>query len=150
MYKLNFRCIGDIWDCPVCGTVFDRPSLLAKHLESIHVDHTDGRIPCPNCPARLVRSSIRTHMTTFHTFNAVCSHCGFTCNHKQRFIFHMMTKHNDLSHGEVPIHRCDRCDYYSIAMSTLMKHVRHVHEGNEFKVFWLVLFHMQSILRWAL
>ena len=59
----------------------------------------------------------------------ICPHCGY---HSKGGItamkFHMITKHNDTSFGEVHIYKCQYCDFQTYGRQRHRIHVKKKHE----------------------
>ena len=57
----------------------------------------------------------------------VCPTCGWQTKDTSYFKFHMMTKHNDHTHGTVKVYKCEHCDYENYSKHIIWKHTKRVH-----------------------
>ena len=76
---------------------------------------------------------VRQHLKQMHGEGAqkkqlhTCPVCSYQGRDLANFIYHMMVKHNDTSHGTVKIHQCHHCEYKSYHKRTMRNHIARVH-----------------------
>ncbi|VDM16322.1 unnamed protein product [Hydatigera taeniaeformis] len=110
------------FDCSYCGKVFDRPSLLQRHI----LTHTGERpFLCKYCGKGFsTRSGVNTH-ERIHTGDKpyVCAHCGRRFTAGSNYTFHVYI------HNNTRPHRCDECDKAFVTPGDLRRH-KYVHSGD--------------------
>ncbi len=117
-----------VYDCVFCDKLFNSMKEYRYHTDAAHLGF-EQNVHCPYCNAALSRSTIRDHVKLKHKYNEICPYCAFASSSLVKFRYHMMTVHNDTSHGTVMIYKCDMCSFQSYDKSSKDRHMRNVHLG---------------------
>lgn len=104
--------------CPYCEYVTSKRYLLARHMKC----HSDDRpFKCPVCERGFkTNASLQNHTNT-HTGNKPygCKFCTSNFTTSGELVRHVRYKHTH----EKP-HKCTECDYASVELSKLKRHIR--------------------------